>query len=117
MLERTTFTSKRLLSVVDAPPSVQLWVDIFIESALAGTPEQSWPHAHTDMPITSVSLKDLWTRIEEVFTRDGQPWNVVTMGFPPPVDKPAAPGVTPGDRGSYHTFLHRVFGDFHKHES
>jgi hypothetical protein len=107
---------RRLLSIVDAPPSVQQWVDVFIESAVAGTPQTSWPHAHPDVPVSTLSLKDLWMHIEEVFTLNGHPWSVLAMGFPPPVDKPDVPGVTPGDRGFYHTLLHRMLGDFHKHE-
>jgi hypothetical protein len=107
-------TRARKLSVVGAPEEVQRWVDAFVESALDG--HGDWPHQHIELPTTQTSLGRLWSAIQKDFASvTGQPWSVVSRGFPPLPGSPLPP--LPDDErprdSSYHNLLHSLFGDFH----
>lgn len=100
----TTPVRKHLVTVVDAAPAVQDWVDQFIASARAGTGD--WPHPHTGIALTVIPLAQFdavlaqagWAR-----TAEGASNGPILMD---PVPDP--------DNGSiYHNVLHGLLGNFH----
>jgi hypothetical protein len=105
----------RILTIANAPPGVQEWVDAFVEAARAGAPGD-WPHPHPEVPQKTVSLEALWRRIEENFGSAQGPWSVVANGFPPTlsVAEQRKGEPDPSKGSSYHNLLHSLLGDFHR---
>lgn len=100
----TTPVRKHLVTVLDAPPAVQHWVDAFVQSARSGTGD--WPHPHDGIRLTVIPL----ARFDEVMTLVG--WARTTQG-PATGHTPVDPVPDPDSGGIYHTVLHNLLGDFH----
>jgi hypothetical protein len=118
---RTDVNSLPLVVLDDGSTAAQHWLDQAVQAAVAGSPGE-WPHAHSQVPSTNVSLSTLVHAIENSFWVGNQPWSVVTMGFPPPPGAVIGPTQLAGDpppdddmsRGSmYHNMLHSLLGNFH----
>ncbi|WP_203786893.1 hypothetical protein [Paractinoplanes rishiriensis] len=96
----TTPVRKHLVTVVDAAPAVQAWVDQFIASARAGTGD--WPHPHGGIEQTFIPL----ARFDAVMAEAG--WARTAEGT-----VPMSPVPDPDKGGIYHNVLHSLLGDFH----
>jgi hypothetical protein len=99
---------KHLVTVLDATPDVQHWVDEFIAAARAGA--GGWPHPHAEITLTVLPL----ARFIEAMEESG--WELTPGG---PIERgtqpgdPVSPLPGPNDGGIYHTMLHNMLGDFH----
>lgn len=103
--DMTTPLRKHLVTILDAPPAVQHWVDEFIASARTGSGD--WPHPHGTIPMTVVPLQTF----DDVMAQAG--W-ARTAGGPQSPDGVHSPPVPdPGRGGLYHNVLHGLLGDFH----
>jgi hypothetical protein len=101
----TTPVRKHLVTILDAPPAVQHWMDAFVAAARTGTGD--WPHPHGGIPLTVVPLQTF----DDVMTQVG--W-ARAAGGPESTDGVTLPPVPdPGRGGMYHNVLHSLLGDFH----
>ena len=66
----TTPVRKHLVTILDAPPEVQHWVDEFVAAARAGS--GSWPHPHQEITLTVVPLETFDRVMAEVV--GAEPW-------------------------------------------
>ncbi|HYN94187.1 MAG TPA: hypothetical protein VES42_10110 [Pilimelia sp.] len=99
---------KHLVTIQDATPETQAWVDRFIAAARAGT--GNWPHAHQTIPMTVVPL----ATFERVMASVG--WTATPAGpveRHPHGDDPVHPQPGPSDGSAWHDALHGMLGDFH----
>lgn len=101
----TTPVRKHLVTILDASPAVQHWVDEFITSARAGTGD--WPHPHATIAMTAVPLQ----RFDDVLAQVG--WMRTAGGPAAPGGVLSEPVPSPGLGGVYHNVLHGLLGDFH----
>jgi hypothetical protein len=100
----TTPVRKHLVTVIDASPGVQDWVDQFVASARAGT--GGWPHPHDGISRTTIPL----ARFDAVMAEVG--WARTASGASSgPV--PLSPVPDPNQGGVYHNVLHSLLGNFH----
>jgi hypothetical protein len=100
----TAQVRKHLVTIVDAPPEVQHWVDDFIAAARAGT--GAWPHPHQEITHTVVPLQTF----DRVMAEAG--W-ARTPGGPVSDDGQVSPQPDPNTGGLYHNVLHGLLGNFH----
>ena len=100
----TTPVRKHLVTILDAPPEVQHWVDQFVAAARAGTGD--WPHPHHEITLTVVPLETF----DRVMTEAG--WARTPAG-PVSPGGPVSPFPAPNNGSMYHNVLHGLLGNFH----